>query len=200
MKFDETVRTRQSFHSFKDREVEMEKIENAVETARHSPSAWNLQPWNLKVLSKKKELEKAYEASFDQEFLLEADKILLLLGDLRIDTHADRSFDDAVKKGYYTEEHAQESRSRVGSYSSRDREWRKQWLNRNCMFFASTLINALWNEGVGSCPVRGFDQERLEDLFELEENELPLLMIPIGYPDDEKEKKWRREVGDILDL
>lgn len=198
MDFEETIKNRKSVHSFSDREVEMEKIEKAVETARYAPSAWNLQPWDLKVLSEDDDIEAAFEASFDQEFLLEADKILVVLGDMRIDTHADKAFQDAVEKGYYTEEHAKDSKSRVKEYGSRDGGWRKQWLNRNCMFFASTLINALWEEGVGSCPVRGFDQEEIKGALELGEHELPLLLIPVGYPDEDKEKKWRREVEDIL--
>lgn len=198
MDFEEVVKNRRSVHSFSQKEVSMEKIENAVETARYAPSAWNLQPWNLKVLSERNKIEAAYEASFDQEFLLEADKILLLLGDMRIETHAEKAFQDAVEKGYYTEEHAKDSKSRVKQYSSRDEEWREQWLNRNCMFFASNLINALWNEGIGSCPVRGFDQEEIKEYLDLEEYELPLLMIPVGYPNEDKEKKWRREVEDIM--
>lgn len=200
MEFEETVSSRKSFHSFEDREVEEAKIEEAVEVSRHAPSAWNLQPWDIKVLSSDEDAQKAYEASFDQKFIQEADKVLLLTGDLRIDSYAEKAFKDALEKDYYTKENAEESKSRVKGYGERDREWRKQFLNRNCMFFASTLINSLWNEGIGSCPVRGFDQEEISESLELEEYELPLLMIPIGYPDEDKEKKWRRDTSDILEF
>lgn len=199
MEFEKILKSRKSLHSFTDEEVEMENIENAVETARNAPSAWNLQPWHLKIIEKDEDIEKVYESSYSQDFILEADKVLILLGDMKIDRYADEAFEDAVQKGYYTEDHAENSKSRVQSYVDRDEEWIRQWLNRNCMFFASTLINALWNQGIGSCPVRGFDQETLSESFELKDVHVPLLLVPIGYPDEDKERKFRRNVDDIID-
>lgn len=198
MEFKELVRSRRAVHSFEDREVEEDKIREAVSEARFAPSAWNLQPWKLLVLESRSSREEAAESSYGQDWMLEADKICVLLGDTEFGG-ADRALDDATEKGYMTEQEAEEFRESVEAYSDKPWEWRELELTANCMFFASDFIEALWSLGIGSCPVKGFDQEELQEELGLE-RWYPLLLIPLGYPDEELEKKSRKSVQEILEF
>ena len=55
-------------------------------------------------------------------------------------------------------------------------------------------------QGIGSCPVRGFDQEKLSEKLDLKDSERPILIFPIGYPKEE-DRNWRRtgeEINEII--
>ena len=58
MDFFELAKERYSCRSFSKKEVEKEKIEKILEVARLAPTARNLQPQRILVLTKKEQLEK----------------------------------------------------------------------------------------------------------------------------------------------
>lgn len=62
------------------------------------------------------------------------------------------------------------------------------------------LMLALWNQGIGSHPIRGFNQEQLSEKLNLESYERPIIMLVIGYPEEEQEEKWRRDPEEVVDF
>lgn len=66
MNVSEAIHRRKSTRAFLPREVEREKILRILETARHSPSGANTQPWQVAVVSgeRKKELQERLEKAF----------------------------------------------------------------------------------------------------------------------------------------
>lgn len=63
MNFLELAKERYSCRSFEDKEVEKEKIELILEAARVAPTARNLQPQRILVLTEKEELAKLSECT-----------------------------------------------------------------------------------------------------------------------------------------
>ncbi|MFB6214219.1 MAG: nitroreductase family protein [Candidatus Nanohaloarchaea archaeon] len=199
MEFTRLLRERKSVHSFDDREVSRQKVVDILETARFAPSAWNLQPWEVIVLDSEDSKAEAVASSYDQAFLSDADKILVIAGDERFDEHLDEALTDSVSKGYMTEEEAASHRKTVEEFRGRRWEWKELELTANCMFLASAVLNAAHERGLGACPVKGFDQEELAERLGLQQL-YPILLIPIGYPAEDLEKKWRREPEDLIEF
>jgi nitroreductase len=57
------------------------------------------------------------------------------------------------------------------------------------------------DQGLGTCPVRGFSNQKITESLDLEEWERPSLMLPIGYPEeDERLQKWRRKRDEIFEI
>lgn len=57
----------------------------------------------------------------------------------------------------------------------------------------------VWKKhGIGSCPVRGFDQDKISDKLDLKDSERPILIFPIGYP--EEDRNWRRVGKEIFEI
>ncbi|MFB6245788.1 MAG: nitroreductase family protein [Candidatus Nanohaloarchaea archaeon] len=198
MEFREVLETRKSFHSFEDRNVERSSIEEAVEVARRAPSAWNVQPWKLFILESEEKMRTAVKTSYGQEWMLEADKICVVAGDREF-RGVERAFEDMIDKGYRSEDEAEEEKEMVEGYRNRSPGWKELELTSNCIFFASDLIEALWSRGIGTCPVKGFDQEQLGEELDLD-SYYPVLLLPVGYPDGEKDRKYRKEAGEILEF
>ena len=84
-------------------------------------------------------------------------------------------------------------------YKNRDSEFMTGWLTRNTMIPATFFMLACKTQGIGSCPVRGFDQDKLSEELDLKETERPILIFPIGYPKEE-DRNWRRNGDEIFEV
>ncbi|MFB6147916.1 MAG: nitroreductase family protein [Candidatus Nanohaloarchaea archaeon] len=201
MEFERLVETRRSFEEFEDKEVPREKIERAVGRAVRAPTAFNLQPYRFKVLESRESFEKAEKAATaGNKWITRGDKIVVLLADERIDTGMGKALDDMVEKGFIDRETAKNYRERISGYSEAGEPFMTGWLTRNTMIPFSFLMLALWDEGVGSHPVRGFSQEKLSDELDLKEHWRPMMLLVIGYPSGEQPEKWRKDTSEILDF
>jgi len=198
--FSQLIRTRQSCHRFGDNEISRETILEIIGETIRSPSAWNLQPWRFHVLESREAIEDAYEASYGQDFLLDASTIVLVTGDTRIDTHADDAFEDAFQKNYYTAEERDDSLERVISYSDRSDAFIEAFLDRQCAIAAYQIHLSAEARGLGSCIVRGFDADILAMDLDLADWERPEFLIPIGEDEEDRPQKMRVDRDAITKL
>lgn len=72
MELFEAIVGRRSIRSFKDKEVEDEKVGKILEACRWSPSAGNRQPWEIIVVQDHELKEKIAKAAFDQIWIADA--------------------------------------------------------------------------------------------------------------------------------
>ena len=66
------------------------------------------------------------------------------------------------------------------------------------------MMLAAFEEGIGSCWVRGFDKNAVAEVFELPDNLETVAMLPIGYPDEKglQVPAWhykREEIGHFVE-
>ncbi len=59
------------------------------------------------------------------------------------------------------------------------------------------LCLAAAEQGLGTCWVCNFDAALCKQLFALDANEEPAVLIPIGYPADEQKEKKRKTMAEI---
>lgn len=79
MDFLDVIKTRRSIRSFKEKEVEKEKLEKLFELLNYAPSAGNLQAFKVIVVKNKELKEKIYFACLEQESILEAPICLIFI-------------------------------------------------------------------------------------------------------------------------
>lgn len=72
----ELIETRRSIRSYKDQEIEEDKLNYVLQAFRKAPSAKNLQPWKLVVIKNKKILKDITIACNNQTFMEEAPVII----------------------------------------------------------------------------------------------------------------------------
>jgi len=72
----ELIETRRSIRSYKDQEIEEDKLNYVLQAFRKAPSAKNLQPWKLVVIKNKKILRDIAIACNNQTFMEEAPVII----------------------------------------------------------------------------------------------------------------------------
>lgn len=191
-----------SAKKFHDQEISQEKLNQIFQLTTNAPTAFNLQPYRFIVLDSEQAKEKAVSSvNIVNKWIQYADKIVVLVGDEEIDVNADQVLKHKLEEGKIDEEKAENLRKMYQDYKNRGQEFMTGWLTRNTMIPATFFMIACKKHGIGSCPVRGFDQEQVSRKLELKDSEKPVLLIPIGYPrEDEEERNWRRESEDIYEF
>ncbi|MDY6770336.1 MAG: nitroreductase family protein [Candidatus Nanohaloarchaea archaeon] len=194
---DRLVETRQSTHRFGDADVPRDTVLDILDHAQQCPSAWNLQPWRFHILESEESIEDAYRASYDQEFLLDAATIIVVTGDERIDTFAEEALEDAFQKDYYTRDGVDERIDRISGYSDRSDEFVTGFLCQQTAIVAYQLQLSAEAHGLGSCIVRGFDQDLLAQSLDLADHERPMFLVPLGEDEETRPQKMRKDVRDL---
>lgn len=190
-----------STKKFSDREVQREKLEEIFEDTTKAPTAFNLQPYSFKVIDSEEAFDTVEKSLIpDNEWVLGADKIVLLVGDERMDINLEEALDDMIERDILNQDKAKEYRQRISGYRDRSEEFKHKWLTRNTMIPATFFMLSCIEKGIGCCPVKGFNSDKLEKELNLENWESPQLMIPIGYPKEKSERTWRRDSKEIYEF
>lgn len=96
MDFLELVEKRYSCRSFSTKEVEKEKIEKILKVAKLAPTARNLQPQRILVLTQKKQLEKLNGCT---QYGWNAPVIMILFYDKSVSYKRDK-YDEKLKRHF----------------------------------------------------------------------------------------------------
>ena len=199
MNIEELLENWSSVKKYKDKEISQDTLDKIFDLTTKAPTAFNLQPYRFLVLDSEEAKEKAVKSAVPvNRWIQYADKIVVLIGFEDIDRNAHKVHEKKIEKGEIDLEAAENRMKMYADYKTRDDEFLTGWLTRNTMIPATFFMLACQNYGIGSCPVRGFKQEKLSEELDLKESERPIVLIPIGYP-KESERSWRRNGEEIFE-
>jgi nitroreductase len=203
MEFPDLARTRRSVHQYADAAIDDETLSAVFEDVRHTPSSFNLQPWEFLVV-RGDDLKRLRSVAYGQEHVTDAAAAVVVLGTLDPSDHADRVTADLLEKGYLPDEAAAEARlDTVDGLADADAETRRVWTVQSCSLAAMSLMYAAWDRGIASCPMGGFDADALRSEFGVPDDYDPVLLVTLGYPaedaaDVERERKLRRDAEEFV--
>ena len=175
MDFLELVSSRQSVRAFDpDRSVEKEKIERIIEIARLAPSACNAQPWSFVVVDDPELKNKVADATSSRvlgmnHFTKQAPVHLLLV-----------------------EEKVNIS-SGIGGWIKK-----KDFAQMDLGIVAAHIVLAAEAEGLGTCIVGWFDEDKVKDLLHIPASKRVWLDIVIGYGTQPLRNKNRKSIDKIV--
>ena len=175
MDFLELVSSRQSARAFDpDRAIEREKLDRIIEIARLAPSACNAQPWSFVLVDDPELKNKVADATSSRvlgmnHFTKQAPVHLLLV-----------------------EEKVNIS-SGIGGWVKK-----KDFAQMDLGIVAAHIVLAAQAEGLGTCIVGWFDEDKVKDLLNIPASKRVWLSIVIGYGTQPLRKKSRKPVEKIL--
>ncbi|MFC1769304.1 nitroreductase family protein [Nanoarchaeota archaeon] len=151
MEFNEIFKLRRSVRKFKEDEVEWGKIVEIIHAGRLSPTAGNVHNVKFIVIREPGQRRKIADTCEGQEWIADAPAIIVVLGEPE---KAERMY-GARGRFIYT--------------------------IQNCAAASMSMIYAAQDEGLSSCWVGAFDEEKLRGVMGLPENVFIHVVIPIGY-------------------
>ena len=168
MEFNEVVESRHSVRAFKDKKLDNDIIRKILKTVNSAPSAGNIQAYWITVIQDEEVKRDISVASFDQEGISQAPAVFIFSADQR---QGELNYGERGRELY-----ALQDATIAGAY---------------CQLAAANL-------GLGSVWVGKFDSLEVSRLINANEYEVPIAIIPVGYPDEEPVKTERKTLDEIV--
>ena len=185
----EAITMRRSIRKFTPDDVPPEMIDQMLEAARLAPSGSNRQPWRFLVVKDKNVKKELRRICLNQQFVEEAPVVIVCFGDTeRYSRDARRkrrkefaeSGAAATLSGNFADP---EYIAYLDSQPSPPREELLTPITANTFIAIEHLVLMATALGLGTCWVGAFgDSSELNRLFGLDDNMIPVVVLPVGYP------------------
>ena len=172
----EAIRTRRAVkHYDPDFEIPAGDEKQLLELMRQAPTSFNLQNWRIVNVKDKALREQIQEAAWGQAQVTQASLLLILCADIKAwDKNPERYWTDAPQE-------AQDILVPMIKPFYEDREWQQRdEAMRSIGIAAQTLMLAAKAMDYDSCPMIGFDPDKVAELINLPEDHVAGMMLTIG--------------------
>jgi len=176
MKTEEAINSRRSIKHFDpEHEIPIDKMTNLLSLAALSPTAFNIQNWRYIVVQDKELREKIRAQAWDQAQVTDASLLIILCSDLHAwKKDPERYWNDAPQE-------VKEIMLRaLDAYYRGKEQMQHDEAMRSCGITAQTLMLAAKSMGYDSCPMDGFDFEKVGELINLPDDHVIAMFVVIG--------------------
>ena len=190
--FFEVIKGRKSVKYFDPNvKIKREEIIEMLNEANLAPSSCNLQPWRYIVVDTPEGKEKLGSANYNKIQNDTSAAMIIVLGDLNHYGKFDEIYGEAVEKGYMTEEVKDGFEKGMGpQLENLPTDKNREGVYFDCGLWTMQFANIAYAKGYDTNIIGGFVREKVAELFELEENLIPVMLIALG----KKEKDARPTV------
>jgi putative NAD(P)H nitroreductase len=177
-------------------------LRNIIDLAALTPSAFNLQPWEVIAVQSPEAKERLLPLTGGQPKIEEAPTTLIVIGDLNGYQPANPVWDDL--KALLNDEQALQNYQRMAAslYGSSEIT-RYKFAESNGALLAMSIMYAAKYYGVDSHPMSGIDFEGIRKEFGLDENKTVVMLIALGHFDDSRTlypRRRRKKYADIVSV
>jgi nitroreductase len=168
MEFFDVIKSRRSVRAFKASRVAVETMNRLLETVQSAPTAGNLQAYQVYLTETPDTIRALAKAAGDQGCVVKAPAVLVFCAD------APRSAARYRERG-------------TSLYCIQDAT------------IAATMAHlAAIALGLGSVLVGAFDERQVALIVGAPPGQRPILMLPVGYPDEDPASTGRRAIDDLV--
>ncbi|MDC0832575.1 Oxygen-insensitive NAD(P)H nitroreductase [Geitlerinema sp. FC II] len=172
----EAIRSRRSVkHYDPNHEMSQEEIDKLLSLAMLSPTAFNIQNWRFLVVRDRQLRQKIREVAWNQAQVTDASLLVILCADLKSwAEQPERYWRNAPQavRDFLLPAIAQ-------YYDGRETVQRDEAM-RSCGIAAQTIMLAAKAMGYDSCPMDGFDFEKVAELVRLPEDHVISMFVVVG--------------------
>lgn len=191
MEFKEIVQKRYATKKFDGKMIPEAKIEELIELIRLAPSAINLQPWKIKVITDQKTKEELLPATWNQPQITTCSHLLVFCANTEMEELISK-----VEKGMKEAGAPDEMRNYVVGLAREmsgrmSPEQKIVWAQCQVYLALGNALNGAKALGFDSCPMAGFVPEEYSRILNLPKHLVPTALCPVGYAADSQMPKMR---------
>jgi len=184
--------------------INREEINYILEAGRTSPSSFGMEGWKFLVITNQELKEKLRPACWNQVQITSCSHLVILLAGIEnvkpssgipAKRFARRPLSDEQIEGY------------IGLYANHlsktlsSDENIYHWTSRQTYIAGANMMTAGAYIGVDSCPIEGFEKEKVEEILELDTTQYQVSMIlPFGYRLNEQPKQLRLPLEEVVEF
>lgn len=183
------------------RGISDDQISELVRLATRAPTSFHLQNWRFVAVRSPEQKTRLRKLAWDQAKVTEAAVTFIICGQLTDERVLAERLAPVVAAGIMPA--TMVSGWEAGARNLyRDQPWRQRdEAVRTATFGAGTLIFAAHALGLGSSPMIGFDPDAVSQEFGLGPDEVPVMLVGVGYATPENwPQKPRRPLSQVLEF
>ena len=194
------INTRTSINHFQpNRPLQESDISLLVELATKAPTAYNMQNWHFIAVQSEEAKIQLKSAAFGQQKIVDASIAFIICGKLEAHQQLSSALEPSVKANIIEQRVADAWVTQAMEAHENNNLLQRDEAIRSASLAAMSLLLAAQDMGFGSCPIGGFDAIEVSRQFALSENEIPVLIVVVGYPKElNLRQKMRRPLSEIL--
>jgi len=173
-----------------NRKIPFEDLNFILEAGRLSPSSFGMEPWHFYVVRKQEFKETIQTACWNQPQISSCSDLVVITAKI----------DEPVRREYYEQMFARRALSDVmlEKYLKVYQEYIGSlhsiygWASRQCYIAATNMMTYAAMIGIDSCPIEGFEKEKVEEImgFNTTKEQLAII-LPFGYRANAPREKVR---------
>jgi nitroreductase len=176
MKTAEAIRSRRAIKHFDpNHEMSKEEEKELLSLAILSPTAFNIQNWRLLVVKDPELRKKIRAVAWDQEQVTDTSLLIVLCADLKAwEKQPERYWVNAP------EEVQEFMLPAIDAYYRGKDQVQRDEAMRSCGIIAQSLMLTAESMGYSSCPMDGFDFDKVGELIHLPKDHVITMFVAIG--------------------
>jgi nitroreductase / dihydropteridine reductase len=198
MELRECVMQRYATKKFDGKKIPEKKVDELLDLVRFAPSALNLQPWKIKIVTDQKTKEDLKGVSNNQEQVTTCSHLLVFCADTDYDSLIKR-LGALLHKNHVPVEVAEKITAMAAMFAgSMTKDQRAAWSQAQTYLALGNALNGAKALGFDSCPMGGFDPAGYTRILDIPKHLVPVMLCPIGYAADAQGQKIRYERDEIV--
>ena len=186
------------------KKVSDEDINYILEAGRKSPSSFGMEPWKFLVITNEELKAKIRPACWDQVQITSCSHLVIILAGI-----------DAVKPEFGEVERKFKRREMpqekldfyLGLYAGHLKDTLSSneniysWTARQTYIALGNMMTAAAVKGIDSCPIEGFEKEKVEEILKLDLSKYQLsCIVPFGYRINEQSTQLREPLQNVVEF
>ncbi len=188
----------------KTKKISDEEMHYILECGRKSPSSFGMEAWKFLVITNEELKVKLRPACWDQEQITSCSHLVIVLtgiDSVKVESgEVEKRFArrDMPKEslemymGLYTKHLAHTLSSDENIYC---------WTAKQTYIAAANMMTGAAFIGIDSCPIEGFEKEKVEEILELDTSKFQLAMVlPFGYRLNPQPEQIRLPFDEVVEF
>jgi len=188
----------------KDRKISDAEINYILEAGRTSPSSFGMEAWKFLVITNEELKAKLRPACWNQVQITSCSHLVVILAGIK---NAKPSSGEPQKRFARRPLSQEQIDGYIDLYSKHLSETLSSdkniyhWTARQCYIAGANMMTAGAFIGIDSCPIEGFEKERVEEILGLDTTLYQVAMLlPFGYRVNEQSKQLRLGVDEVVEF
>jgi nitroreductase/dihydropteridine reductase len=191
MEFSDIVKQRYATKKFDGRMIDESTLFALLDIIRYSPSALNLQPWKIKIVTAGRIKNNLLPHTNNQPQVTTCSHLFVFCANTELAQLVDKVVEGLARTGLPPDavsQYAAMIKNYIGSMSP---EQRMAFAREQIHIALGNAVNGAKSLGLDSCPIGGFDPVAYAEVLFLPEEFVPVVLCAVGYAADKPHPKWR---------
>lgn len=164
----QAIQARQSVRAYQNKDIEPETLNAVLSAADQSPSAGNLQAYQIILIREKNLILKLVKTTYNQDFMAQAPVVLVFCADT---ARSSAKYGEAGRQLFSVQD------ATIATT------------------YAQLAATAL---GLATCWIGAFNEQSVVELLGLKPGLRPVAILPVGWPAESPERTPRRGLAELV--